>query len=279
MITNYFNKKKLQPRGGALVLVLIIFMAVSMYCLYFVYDVTKTQYESNEFVYEQNLDTIIESGLSHAKFLLESDLKLGAADDYRDIWVSVPRGKILQDRLSWSKYISIPTNLKNQKWFEMSGPTDATILRYRFKLIDTQPVVEKKVGGNKTQNSKLKIQNSKFLPQQPNTPVVWHNKKWKTTDDITAIETKSLEKLVNKFESNIENKALSPKKLAAISDAIDNNLVLNSLANTEPIQFDRIVTQTDNRWIHFDDTLRLGRYYEERNNIYSRKRCTRQLYY
>jgi len=36
------------------------------------------------------------------------------------------------------------------------------------------------------------------------------------------------------------------------------------LANTEPIQFDRIVTQTDNRWIHFDDTLRLGRYYEER---------------
>jgi len=207
MTTNYFNKKKLQPHGGALVLVLIIFMAVSMYCLYFVYDVTKTQYESNEFVYEQNLDTIIDSGLSHAKFLLETDLKLGAADDYRDIWVSVPQGKVLPDRLSWSKYISIPTNLKNQKWFKLPGPTAATILRYRFKLIDSQPEttpLPPLLRGNKLQNSKFKIQNSKFLPQQPNTPVVWHNKKWKTTDDITAIETKSLEKLVNKFESNIE---------------------------------------------------------------------------
>ena len=261
------------PHGGALILVLIIFVAISLYCLYFVYDVTKTQYESNEFVYEQNLDTVIDSGLSHAKFLLESDLNFGPADDYRDIWVSVPRGKILPSRLSWSKYISILTNLENQKWFKLPGPTSATTLRYRFKLIDTQPVVEEKVGrweggkvGKHKSSQPLNFSTSKLLARQPNTPAVWHNEKWMATDDITAIDTKSLKKLATKFEANIETRKFSTEKLSKIIDSLDGNYVLNDskIENTEPIQFDRIVTQTDTRWQHFDDIMRLGRYYEER---------------
>ena len=245
-----------QPKGGALVFVLMVFVAVSLYCLYFVYDVTKTQIESNEFVYEQNIGSVIDSGLNHAKFLLETDLKLGPADDYRDIWVSVPRGKVLPTRLSWSEYISVPTNLENQKWFEFSGPTPATTLRYRFKLIDMQPV--------KIENCKSKIES--LIPKQPNTPAVWHNNKWIKTDDILSVNVKGAQDLINKFETGSTSDSGTSRKLSRIIDLADNNYAVNEFGsqNSEPIQFDRIVTQTDSRWEHFDDTMRLGRYYEER---------------
>lgn len=243
---------------------LIIFVAVSLYCLYFVYDVTKTQYESNEFVYEQNVGSVIDSALAHAKFLLDADLKTGPADDYHDIWVSIPRGKTISERLSWSKYVSVPTNLKNQKWFELPGPSPATVLRYRFKLIDTQPVEEnlrswdvRKMRKNKT---------SQLRARQPNTPVAWHENKWVKTDDISSVDVQGIKSLLNTFESGSKQNPVAPEKLSKIIDITDNNYTINEFSpqNSEPVQFDRIVTQTDTRWEHFDDTMRLGRYYEER---------------
>lgn len=245
-----FFHQRLHQRGGALVVVLLICMIMGAVALFFLHHVVSANLETQRYLFAINTDNAVLSAIQHASLLLREDLASSPADGFQDSWVTVPAGRRVASRRDWMEYAACITNLTGQHWFELPGPAAETVVRYRFKLIDRQ------AGSNTGPGS------------QPLVPAAWHNRLWLPTDDITAVDTRSLKELICRFDARGTNSAWYRRALAGLVDCRDDNHELCSpdVPDTEAICFDRIVTAVDCRWNHFEDVLRLGRYYEERPN-------------
>jgi hypothetical protein len=225
-------------------------MIMGAVALFFLHHVVSANLETQKYLFTINADNAVMSAVQHASLLLGEDLTASPADGFQDCWVSIPSGGRVADRRDWMRYAACVTNLAGQHWFELPGPAPRTVVRYRFKLIDRQPGTDTGTGS------------------QPLVPVAWHDRLWLPTDDISAVDARSLKELICRFDARGTNNVWYRRALAGLVDCRDDNHELYSpeVPDTEAIRFDRVVTAVDCRWNHFEDILRLGRYYEERPN-------------
>ncbi|RLD10830.1 MAG: hypothetical protein DRI44_05030 [Chlamydiae bacterium] len=177
------------------------------------------------------VNSVLKSGRQHAAALLRDDLFVNGYDSFSDEW-----------------YVKSTSSNKFSKWFYLPGPIRGTRCRYRFYIEDIKP--------------------SKEHPDdyQPLLPVAWSDGKWVPTDDINAVSKSDLKGLIKRFDNSSTNELKLNRVTAELADDRDSNNYLSDInvPDTEAITFDIIADKTDTRWIHFDDTMRLGRYYEQR---------------
>ena len=244
------TKPRTRPRGGALVVVMLVCMILGALALVFLHQVAGANLETRQYLFKINAEAAVQSAIQHATMLLQQDVNSSPVDGFQDPWVTVPYGKRITSRREWSRYAAHVTDLSGQHAFSLPGPSSDTVVRYRFKLVDRQPKPESTSG------------------YQPRVPAAWHKNAWLPTDDINAVDATSLEDLIRRFDARGTNSSWHTQALAGLVDSRDDNHVLcsSTVDDTEALQFERIVTSVDRRWNHFDDTLRLGRYYEERPN-------------
>lgn len=229
------------PRGGALLFVLILCGTLATCGFFFALMLHDTSTSTRIHISRDVLQSGIESATHHALALLHADLADGPADTFRDAWAAAPHGSTFASRRAWQRYVSAATNLHAQPWFELPGPLPGTVLRYRFSIVDCA---------------------ARGMAE----PVAWHDGRWLPTDDLNAADTARLAELLRTFDASATNPAWLARAVAQLADARDeNHALLNpELPGTEAVRFEHVVTGADQRWVHFDDTLRLGRYYEER---------------
>lgn len=229
------------PRGGALLFVLILCGALAVCCFFFALMLHDTGASARLHVSTDVLQAGVDSATQHALALLCADVADGPADTFCDHWATVPHGRAFASRRAWQRYASIATNLSAQPWFELPGPLPGTVLRYRFSIVDCA------VRGAAE-------------------PVAWHEGRWLPTDDLNAADIARLTELLRTFDAAATNAAWLARAVAQLADTRDDNHALHTpeLPGTEAVRFEQVATGADQRWVHFDDTLRLGRYYEER---------------
>jgi len=180
------------------------------------------------------VESVIQSGENHIKALLYDDLSVNCYDSFSDEW-------FVQKQNAASNNFS--------QWFNLPGPIEGTLCRYRFYVEDIKPTKEHPDD------------------YQPLTPVAWAGGKWIPTDDINAVSKDNLKKLIKCFDNSSTNELKLNRVTAMLIDDRDENNYLSDIdiPDTEAITFDIIADKTDTRWIHFDDSMRLGRYYEQRS--------------
>lgn len=228
-------------RGGALVFVLVLCGALAACGFFFALMLHDMSASARIHIGAEVLHTGVDSAFQHAMALLQADLTDGPADSFRDAWASAPRGRPFASRRAWERYVRAATNLHAQPWFELSGPLPATLVHYRFSIIDCA--------------------GPGAAP-----PVAWRDARWLPTDDLNAADIARLAELLRTFDAAATNSAWLARAVAQLADSRDDNHALHDpdLPGTEAVRFERVVTAAGQRWVHFDDTLRLGRYYEER---------------
>jgi len=228
-------------RGGALLFVLVLCGALAACCFFFALMLHDMSASVRIHIGADVLQRGVDSALQHAMALLRADLSDGPADTFRDVWASAPRGRPFSSRQAWERYVRAATNLSAQAWFELPGPLPATVVRYRFAIVDC-------------------------MARGAAEPVAWRDGRWLPTDDLNAADAARLAELLRIFDAAATNSAWLARAVAQLADSRDDNHALYdpALPGTEAVRFDRAVTAADQRWVHFDDTLRLGRYYEER---------------
>ncbi len=227
--------------GGALLFVLILCGALAACCFFFALFVRDMGVSVRVHAGMDVLDSVAQSALQHAMALVHDDIARGPADTYRDGWAHVPRGAPHASRSAWRRYAAALTNLTDQRWFELPGPLAGTRARYRFKITDC---AARGIAG----------------------PVAWRGGRWLPTDDLNAADTARITELIRTFDDNATNAAWLARAVAQLADSRDDNHALHDPGQpgTEAVRFDRAVVAADQRWVHLDDCLRLGRYYEER---------------
>jgi len=180
------------------------------------------------------VDSVLQSGENHVKALLRDDIYVNSYDSYSDEW-----------------YVQKKSSATNRfsKWFNFPGPISGTICRYRFYVEDIKP-------SRKHPND-----------YQPLTPAAWGNGKWIPTDDINAVCKSDLKRLIKCFDNSATNELKLNRITAALVDDRDRNHYLSdiNIPDTEAITFDIIADKAETRWVHFDDSMRLGRYFEQRS--------------
>lgn len=238
------------PRGGALLFILIITTALFICILTFIHFIDTSQKDALLNVFNAACDTGIESAAAHAETLLHTDVHVSESDSPKDIWVTVPRQKPVTSRIEWHAYISNPTNLHKQHWFYLPGPTPATQIRYRMKIIDGY------------ESSDV------FTHAQPFTPVARNKGRWLPTQDINALSRNELAHLLSTFDAQGTSMAWRTRISAQLIDDRDANNILcdTDVPDTEALHIETVVHNEDTRWIPADDLYRLGRYYEMRPN-------------
>ena len=137
-------------------------------------------------------------------------------------------------------FVQSSSSNKFSKWFEIKSSEEGTVCRYRFNITAINPT--------------------------PQSPLVRLTDKLIYTDDINASSKNELDKLIYCFDSSATNETKRKRITAKLIDDRDGNNYLSdkSEPDTEAITFEIIADKSDTRRIHFDDTMRLGRYYESR---------------
>ncbi|MCX7847034.1 MAG: hypothetical protein N2595_03250, partial [bacterium] len=234
---------RLHPSGGALLFVLILCGTLASCAFLFTLMLHDLNKAAQTHLSTGMLQPALHSALEHATALLYDDLTRGPADTYDDFWAITPHGRPFPSRQAWLRYRVASTNLSTQPWFSLPGPQDNTVIRYRFSIVDV-------------------------LTSGAAAPTVWSNHSWIPTDDLNAADITRLQELLRTFDPAATNPAWLARAVASLADTRDeNHALLNpALPDTEAIRFDARVIGADQRWVHLDDTLRLGRYYEERAN-------------
>jgi len=178
------------------------------------------------------VDSVLRSGMQHAAALLHDDLFVNGYDSFSDEW-----------------YVKSSSSNKFSEWFYFPGPLEGILSRYRFYIEDINP-------SEKHPND-----------YQSLAPFAWSGGKWVSTDDINAVSKSELKKLIKRFDNGSTNELKLTRVTAKLIDDRDTDNYLSDInvPDTEAIIFDIIADQTDTRWIHFDDAMRLGRYYEQRS--------------
>lgn len=246
---NSHGGRRLQPRGGALAGVLILCLTLAIASAMFVGVITASLSGAREYNAQAGADAAVRSAIEHAKGLLHADLLANAADSPQDVWVTGPSGDRVLTRAEWTAYAASPGALDGQRWFELPGTRDGEMVRYRMKLVDAQPAARSVEG------------------VQPLVAAAWRNGRWVPSDDLNAADAEQIAGLIARFDDRATNAGWCAAAAARLADARDDNMRLarpDDPGSTEPLRFERFVTDVDTRWCHFDDTLRLGRYYEER---------------
>jgi len=229
-----FNQKNSHNKGGALIVVLLVLTLFSLLAVYMTINTSTSLDSARAALCHSASDSIIQSCENHISSLLYNDLSVNCYDSFSDEW-----------------YIQNQNTLSNKfsHWFYFPGPIGGTLCRYRFYVEDIKP--------------------SKKYPNdyQPLAPVAWSGGKWLSTDDINAVSKDNLKKLIKCFDSSSTNELKLKKVTAMLIDDRDANNYLSDIdvPDTEAITFDIIADKSDTRWIHFDDSMRLGRYYEQRS--------------
>jgi len=180
------------------------------------------------------VDSVIQSGENHVRTILYDALFANSYDSFSDEWY-------LLNHSSKSNKFS--------KWFYMTGPIGGTLCRYRFYIEDIKP-------------SKERPNDYQSLP-----PKVLGNGKWIFTDDINAVSKNNLKKLIKQFDNYSTNELKLNRVTAVLADDRDGNNYLSdiNISDTEAVTFEIIADKSDIRRIHFNDAMRLGRYYEKRS--------------
>jgi len=234
-----------RPRGGAVIVILMV-CALFMACaLLFVELMQDTRADTATYIQTGWADVALESAVQHAAALLTADMQEGQADTLAESWVTVPHGRPVRGWRARRNYAAALTNLNGQHWFELPGPTTTTVVRYRFKLLDrVEPDAEVRTVG----------------------AAALYRGRWQPTDDLNAADATQMAALFERFDMRATDAVWRVQAVARLLDDRDANHALVSPAapDTEAVRFERLVLQADLRWQHFDDTLRLGRYYEER---------------
>ncbi len=220
-------------KGGALIIVLLLLTIFSLLAVYSAINSSTSLNSSRYALCKSAVDSVLQSGENHIKALLYDDLSVNCYDSFSDEWfVQKPNA----------------TSNKFSQWFNLPGPIEGTLCRYRFYVEDIKP--------------------SKEHPNdyQPLTPIAWADGKWVPTDDINAVSKNNLKRLIKRFDNSSTNELKLNRATAMLIDDRDENNYLSdiNIFDTEAITFDIIADKTDTRWIHFDDSMRLGRYYEQR---------------
>ncbi len=225
-----------------MLLVCALFMACA---LIFVELMRDTRADTATYIQTGWADVALESGVQHAAALLTADVQEGPADTLAESWVSVPHGRPVRGWRARRNYATALTNLSGQHWFELPGPTTTTVVRYRFKLLDrAEPDGEVRPAG----------------------AAALYRGRWQPTDDLNAADATQMAALFERFDARATDAVWRAQAVARMLDDRDANhaLLTPDAPDTEAVRFERLVLQADLRWQHFDDTLRLGRYYEER---------------
>ncbi len=228
------HNKSSHKKGGALIIVLLLLTIFSLLAVYMTINTSSSLDSSRSALCKSVVDSVIQSGENHVRSILYDDLFANSYDSFSDEWYLLN---------NFSK-----TN-KFSKWFYMTGPVGGTLCRYRFYIEDIKP-------------SKERPNDYQSLP-----PKVWGNGKWILTDDINAVSKNKLKKLIKQFDNSSTNELKLNRVTAALADDRDGNNYLSdiNIPDTEAITFEIIADKSDVRRIHFDDAMRLGRYYEQRS--------------
>ncbi len=217
-----------------MIIVLLLLTIFSLLAVYTTINSSTSLDSSRYALCKSAVDSVMQSGENHIKALLYDDLSVNCYDSFSDEW-------FVQKQNSASNKFS--------QWFCLPGPIEGTLCRYRFYVEDIKP--------------------SKEHPNdyQPLTPVAWAGGKWIPTDDINAVSKDNLKRLIKCFDNSSTNELKLNRVTAMLIDDRDANNYLSdiNISDTEAITFDIIADNTDSRWIHFDDSMRLGRYYEQRS--------------
>ena len=219
-------------KGGALIIVLLVLTLFSLLAVYMTLNTSASLKSSDNSLQNLTAEFAMRSAEAHARSLLFNDIFANSYDSFLDEW-----------------YVqSSPTN-KFSKWFFLPVASEKHICKYRFSIKDISP-----------------------SPENPNdyqtlAPYVRAGEKVIPTDDINALSKNELKKIILRFEKSCTNELKLARAAAELSDDRDANNYLSdeNFSETEAIIFNIIADESDTRYIHFDDTLRLGRYYEQRS--------------
>ncbi len=219
-------------KGGALIIVLLVLTLFSLLAVYMTLNTSVSLKSSDNSLQNLTAEFAMRSAEAHARSLLFNDIFANSYDSFLDEW-----------------YVqSSPTN-KFSKWFFLPVASEKHICKYRFSIKDISP-----------------------SPENPNdyqtlAPYVRAGEKVIPTDDINALSKNELKKIILRFEKSCTNELKLARAAAELSDDRDANNYLSdeNFSETEAIIFNIIADESDTRYIHFDDTLRLGRYYEQRS--------------
>lgn len=235
-----------RARGGALVLMLMLCAVFAVWAVVFVEVARVTLTATNRHVEAVWADMALESAVQHAEALLRADVAAGPADTLAETWMTAPHGGPFSSTLEALRSAAIITNLEEQHWFELPGPTPLTRLRYRFKLADAGVAAD--------------------ADDVLRGAAAYYRGQWRASDDINAADATRLSALLQRFDVRATDAVWCAQASARLADDRDINHALQSpdAPETEALRFEQFALAADLRWNHLDDTLRLGRYYEER---------------